>query len=124
MEVRMFRLVLFLSTLAFIGGIGGGVYLTHRSAVMHADVSTFYKDLTASRIACEARPSSGDCQTAELSHQGFKLAVELRNKYDDSAGVAFSLGLLVPGGLLLLFYGLRWCISGRLRPLWVPIGHR
>jgi hypothetical protein len=105
-ELQWFRL--FLVTAAAFVVIAGGTWLYNTSQVQDAK--------HRSQLAYEACQKTArtifDCSDSTS-------VTEETWAQEERAELAFWVTWLPPLGLALLFYGVRWALTGRVRPLWL-----
>lgn len=120
-ELQWFRLLLFANAMLLF--VGGGIWL-------YSTVSGVYAQREVVRWAETSRDSVDRClskdKTAtpeQCANPHWNSLVDLhadeRDRHNERAEVALWITLICLASTTVAFYGLRWVIAGRIRPLWL-----
>lgn len=114
-EIKWFRLLLFVLALLLIPGWGVSTY--HYSEAQRLDQLAQEAHESSERRLQECyRSITASCQTYAPTIVVYSFSNAEPYKELAKTWFVYSTGIAVV--LIILFYGVRWAMTGRLRPLW------
>ena len=124
-EVVFFRALLLVSVATLIGFGVLAIYYDREASSWGDLRAQLMNEKLQARIRCEKAIRDGVAEFANYScnfSKNWKEAIEnAENKsyfYGEKSSLFTTLALAVPLFCLFAFYGGRWAVSGRLKPLW------
>ena len=117
MELRIFRLVVFLVASSAIGFGSYSAYCLYMENSLQSVVELNYRSLTDARVKCSENRTPTDCKFSEMFKKDFDESVLIRNQYSDKKQNAFLLSVVMPLVLIFFYFGGRWVTNGQLFPL-------
>ena len=118
-EIKFFRLVLVaLAALAISVG-SGWAYLVHKQHAAEMALDSAFGDYNRYIAACGGDKESGAWDLAAKAYDSAKSISAVRDAYADKAEILLWIGAIVCPALIVMFYALRWAMTGRVRPLWL-----
>jgi len=114
MEDIFHRLTIFIAIVALLGFGGASVYSFYRAHSAQDIVTMLYGWKNESVAKCEEDRKSVDCGFISKYNKWFDEAVVERNQYTEKAQSFLTASITIPVVSFLLFFGLRWVITGRL----------
>lgn len=118
-EIKFFRLLLVaLAALALTVG-SGWAYCVHKQRTAEAAIDSAFGDYNRFIAACGSDKESAAWDLAERAYDQVKTLSASRDAYEERAGMLLWIGAIAGLSLIVLFYALRWAMTGRVRPLWL-----
>jgi hypothetical protein len=118
-EIKFFRLLLVaLATLALSLG-SGWAYFTHRQHAAEAAIDSSFGDYNRYIAACGDSKEGAAWDLAERAYDRVKSLSAARDLHEERAELLMWIGAILGPTLIVLFYALRWAMTGKLRPLWL-----
>ena len=118
-EIKFFRLLLVMvAALALFVG-GGWAYLVQKQRATEAAISVAFGDYNRYIAACGDTKEGAAWDLAERAYDTVKRLSASRDAYEEQAELLMWVGFVVGPSLVVLFYALRWAMTGKLRPLWL-----
>lgn len=125
-ELKWFRLLLFATALLLVIGTGVWSYSSFEAHLAHQQVVRFAEQSTRAIDHCLAKDRNAtidQCKNLYTERLVDEYA-EDRTRYEERAEAALWFSSIGIGCLVTAFYGLRWALTGRVRPLWLLSGKR
>jgi len=123
-EIKFFRLLLVaLATLAI--SLGGGIaWSLHQQRAAETAISLAFGDYNRYIAACADPNDSTANDLADRAHENVARLSVIRDANESRVQWMSWTGVILAPALVLLFYALRWAMTGRVRPLWPlwPLG--
>jgi len=98
-------------------------YNNHQASGWHSTVKDRFDRGERALKDCSAEdPEKGDLETCPAAAEWWRLGEEgsaFRDEFEARADFALWFVWVPPLVLTLLFYGIRWALTGRVRPLWI-----
>jgi hypothetical protein len=118
-EIKFFRLMLV--TLAALAiSIGSGcAYLVHKQRAAEVALDSAFGDYNRYIAACGGDKESAAWDLAARAYDSAKSISAVRDAYADRADFLLWIGAVACPALIVMFYALRWAMTGRVRPLWL-----
>jgi len=118
-EIKFFRLLLVaLATLAIT--LGGGIaWSLHQRREAEAAISLAFGDYNRYIAACADPNDSTANDLADRAHENVARLSVIRDANESRVQWMSWTGIILAPALVLLFYALRWAMTGRVRPLWL-----
>ena len=118
-EIKFFRLMLV--TLAALAiSIGSGcAYLVHKQRAAEVALDSAFGDYNRYIAACGGDKESAAWDLAARAYDSAKSISAVRDAYADRADFLLWIGAIACPALIVMFYSLRWAMTGRVRPLWL-----
>jgi len=117
-ELISFRLMLLIVVGSALGFGCSWVYSANQANDWQVLVSSAFKKMNQAEAACEKNRASTSCGFYEIWKESFDGAVKSRDQLRERANLFALLVLIIPVISLVLFYSLRWALTGRLKP-WI-----
>lgn len=119
LELVFYRLMLLVVVASAVGFGSAWAYLTKEASDWQTLVTMEHEHMKAMATECERTGprASSACEFYTDTKARFEEAVEARDAATEWAEVCGLLALAIPVGVALLFYSLRWAVTGKLRPL-------
>lgn len=119
LEHVLFRLMLVVFVASAFSFGGAWVYLTKEASDWQTLVEKNFEHMKEMATECERTGprASSACEFYTDAKDRFEKAVEARDAATEWAEVCGLLAVAVPLVVTLLFYSLRWAVTGKLRPL-------
>jgi len=118
-EIKFFRLLLVMLAALVLGAGGGWAYCTHRADEAQQSMDNSFGDYNRYIAACNNAKEGAAWDMATRAYDRLHQATGDHERFQDRADTLMWFGLIVGPALILLFYGLRWAMTGRVRPLWL-----
>lgn len=117
-EIKYFRLLLVaLATLAI--GLGGGIaWNIHQQREAETAISLAFGDYNRYVAACADPNDDTAADLAERAHEKVAKLSAVRDGAEERAQWLMWTGGIVGSALVVLFYAVRWAMTGKIRPLW------
>jgi hypothetical protein len=117
-EIKFFRLLLVaLATLA-ISLCGGIAWSLHQQREAEAAISLAFGDYNRYIAACADPNDSTANDLADRAHENVARLSVVRDANEARVQWMAWTGMILAPALVLLFYALRWAMTGKVRPLW------
>lgn len=119
LELVFYRLMLVVVVASAVGFGGAWAYQTKSASGWQSLVEKNFEHMKEMATECERTGprASSACEFYTDTKARFEKAVEARDAAAEWAEVCGLLALAFPVGATLLFYSLRWAVTGKLRPL-------
>lgn len=120
-ELVWFRLFLLVAVLQLAAGFGFWSYSSYRAHLAHEQLVKQVQDNIGLADACRSRTqgaSFAQCGNP-LSGASLEAYENERTQYEEKAKVSAWMTVACTSVLFVVFYGLRWALTGKLRPLWL-----
>ena len=121
-EIKFFRLLLVTVAALALSMGSGWAYLVQKQRATEAAISTAFGDYNRYIAACGDTKEGAAWDLAERAYDTVKKLSASRDLYEERAELLAWIGAIVGPALIVLFYALRWAMTGRLRPLWLLRG--
>src|SRR5882724_4486219 len=119
-ELQWFRLLVFTNATLLI--VGGGIwfYSTLNGVYAHREVVRWAKTDGDAIDRCLSKNKTATSEQCANPYWGklVEIHADDRDRHNERAEVAFWTTLICFVSVTVAFYGLRWAITGRFRPLW------
>jgi hypothetical protein len=117
-EIKFFRLLLVvLATLAITLG-GGMAWSLHQQREAETAISLAFGDYNRYIAACADPNDSTANDLADRAHENVARLSLVRDANERRVQWMAWTGIILGPALVLLFYALRWAMTGTVRPLW------
>ena len=118
-ELRFFRLTLVLLAALVLSVGGAWGWLSHKQAEAQIVVDHSFGDYNRFIAACGDDRQGEAWDLAKRARETLDRASARRDAYAEQAEDTLWFAAIVAPALVLVFYALRWAMTGRLRPLWL-----
>ena len=123
-EIIYFRLSVFLVLASIVCFGAYTAYGVYGATDYQSSVQSTYTQLKESKAECKDNPKSTSCEFVSYWQESFDKSVKARNDYQEKARIGILLSLAVPITVIILFYSLRWILTGKFRPFIIRLKER
>ena len=117
MEDQLHRLTLLVAIAAFLVFGGASAYSFYQAHSYQTAVNYWADSWNRSIDKCEKNRQSSFCESIERKQNEFDSAVNIRDRHREKAKMFLTATIAIPVLSFILFFGLRWVITGRLPQL-------
>lgn len=119
LELMFYRLMLLVVVASAVGFGGAWAYMTKEASDWQTLVTAQHEHMRAMATECERTgpTASSACEFYTDTKARFEKAAKARDAATGWGEVCGLLAVAVPLAVTLLFYSLRWAVTGKLRPL-------
>jgi hypothetical protein len=118
-EIKYFRLLL-VALAAMAIGLGGGIaWSVHQQRAAETAISLAFGDYNRYVAACVDPNDDTAVDLAERAHDKVAKLSAVRDASEERAQWLMWAGVILALALVLLFYAVRWAMTGKIRPLWL-----
>lgn len=123
-EIKFFRLLL-VALVALAIGLGGGIaWNARQQRAAESAISLAFADYNRYVAACADPNDDTAVDLAERAHEQVAKLSAMRDAAEDRAQWLILTGIILAPALVMLFYAVRWALTGRIRPLWLLAGRQ
>ncbi|RQP25073.1 hypothetical protein [Piscinibacter terrae] len=118
-EIKFFRLLL-VALAALAIGLGGGIaWSVYQQGEAETAISLAFGDYNRYVAACADPNDDTAVDLAERAHEKVARLSAVRDAHEERAQWLMWTGIVLAPALVLLFYAVRWAMTGKIRPLWL-----
>lgn len=118
-EIKFFRLLLVALAGLLLGAGGGWAYCTHKEGAAQQAMDNSFGDYNRYIAACNDVKEGAAWDMATRAYDTLQHASAEREVYEERADTLMWFGLIAGPALIAAFYGVRWAMTGHVRPLWL-----
>lgn len=118
-ELKYFRLMLVVLAALAISLGGGYAWCVHQQRQAEAAISLAFGDYNRYVAACADPNDDIANDLADRAHEVVAKLSVVRDANEQRAQWLMWTGIILGPALVVLFYALRWAMTGRVRPLWL-----
>jgi hypothetical protein len=120
-EIKFFRLLL-VALAALAIGLGSGIaWNIHQQREAETAISLAFGDYNRYVAACADPNDDTAADLAERAHEKVAKLSAVRDASEERVQWLMWTGIVLGPALVLLFYAVRWAMTGKVRPLWLLV---
>jgi hypothetical protein len=118
-ELKFFRLTLVVLVALAVSVAGAWGWLQHRQRAAEVQLDAAFGDYNRFVAACGGDKEAAAWDLANKAYDSAKRIAVVRDGYAEDSDLVLWVGGIAAPALIVMFYALRWAMTGRVRPLWL-----